>query len=539
MKQSYDIASLKYYYGNLPSFKPIRHDSDKFDGLFSYMLSCYSGTFHVFISGIDKQELNVKNKQLLDIIDMQCNFVTNLLVGGYKEIVIKNVFEEYYVDYMHGFNNLGYGLFDLTFAIRLYYIAFCEEAIWFKNKHDLKNIAKELLQSYGDKILYKIDCAIEKNPEILSLDGLDYVYENLNNYESSLLSENNGVKSMIYDKVCQEFIVFVLTMNVFDDAKLEKYLVDIIADNYFSFYEKYAHPKMEKKVKERLLLFISDFNTNNINSNANNLCDGCYERLQKIITKLYAKHSLDEVCSINNEFDEEAFIQTTEEDFNNILKNRMDVLGLNKKINNVAFRKSKNVGFVTINTPVRFLNKEDFSGQIKGYIDSLIVSTVFRTVGMDAFKVCGKNPKDEETLNFLARVDDSSMLFGSNPRAFLESYENFLKADKIINQNSNFVFGRNVAIAILNKNKTYINIDNVSVTVKKYDKQEVASQVSVSEGAYCVNVTNDIMLPYDELDAEKYIENNWRKVAISCDVTVECGNDTLGELIWFDKERNS
>jgi len=424
-----------------------------------------------------------------------------------------------YISYSRN-NNSENDIIYLVTLIYLYYLSSREPML---NESPLQTKALNILaeNKFGISYFYfNVDIINIIAHEYLSIQAL------MRNWE---YSNSRDWKVMIIHDVVFDFFVFTLLNSCWKIEKLSDSIKTMFPTGLFSIYSRYFEDEETTVLKENYKIYNDLFSQElTENDRIENV-----QLLHDVVSVLYKNEALEDaeknaatpqIIESTKRIIADKIVSVIEEDIIHF-KNHHD-------IPNTEEIEKQNVMILQGTLPVEFLSTDKYDNRILDSIHSAIISYFLRTISshIDLETVNYKSKTKQELL--IKKVQQlgikGDVVIGNRDRHWNEDNQTLLKdfTDDMVK--IRYPRGAN-SYYILDSSLIEFSLENIRVEFKDLLWEEIDKKESKDNtGKFLYNITNNIFLPFEKAELQRYMECRYKKFIVTADVKYRFHKDKVG-----------
>ena len=403
----------------------------------------------------------------------------------------------------------------LCATLFLYYLALCEPLAE-------KNLS-DFTQSFIQSKQLDIQRLVHNKIDDISKDDLTFSYSIMKNWE---IIKSNSFKQIIYKSVVNDFWIFSATAT--SSAWSVKRLLSLLGHGQeFSLYQHYfadsaTADETSQKYKHFCELFGFDFSTSAI------------DLLRSFLSEIYKNFSIDEAKKeYSTLLNDSNFLKEEKENLKEYCKHYNDYFSV----------KSADITTIPLCLHYRRFCFELYDSRgsqyLKNYINNCILSIICNTILPATYKqTIGIH---DELMPSLRKMKMQKTIDNVNTIMGQKNCFSFTERDignKILNEFSDtFLTERNyMSILFLSRELLYIHLDNVSVNLRQYSREELLQEIEKDyppnqNGTYTHIIANKLTGDFTEEELIEFLQHKFISLEITIDMQYGLSADKIGYSI--------
>lgn len=457
------------------------------------------------VNGVYLKEICLLQKYFIDSCDEQ------------------SINELYFEELSSSTNNYNCQTIYLVTLIYLYYLSTREPLI---DGKDLQLCAKNILIKNHD-----INAYFFYHINILDTTKASY------NYIQSLMRlweymDIKEAKCMIIDSVILDFFVFTALSDVWKEEELIKIVDILIPNGMFSIYTRYFPNENFEHLKANYRQFTEIF-SNKFDE------DSLNDKLLLLKSVLDKKYKIEEITEANdNPITEEMLWDFKEHCLQTAVPYATSQFATFAfKDNNsdgaaLPIGENKDVTVLKTIVPSLLFKKEEFTSYFVDIIQQNIGICFLNTIlsHVEYKKFSYKNRNKQQYL--VDAVNDNSinvnLVIGDKNKRWNEDNKTLL-SDTISNASQLRFPHMNNYYFVLDSSFIEFSIENFKVEFSDVELDELSDDIRKDDsGQIEFNITNQLFVPFEELELKEYLHNIKRKVKITADIKYRISKECVG-----------
>ncbi len=457
------------------------------------------------------------------VIMNELRLYTKLLIENNEiDVLRKTFFYELKENLDNSIINEELKAYHLSIIIYLYYLSYKEILASDELRTSTSSILKELEQILPD---YLLTISFE---EPLNSSLVKAIKTNLDWWE---IFPENDAKTMVMDQVIDTFLLFYTIYTEKDVVQFKKSILSIISSNVFSFVNGYTGVNKLSALdlyKEFVNVIFNETLEQDVAENE-------FNRLENVLYEIYKDIQTQavEIISQNRLVE---FEVAMEDKVNNSILPKFQVLD---KEDDIDLKEGSYM--LSINTSTKFLDSNLVNIGDLAYNHFLfhIINLLMSESHIIRKDIELRDKKalvylfdliDEYKVNVNTLIGYKDWYYGYEKEIEfkeLESKSNIIKSTKT----SNIIIG-------IDRNNISIKSINCEVKIKDVDCASIIDELDKDiNGKHLYNVTNDIYIPFDEDELEKYLITTLKEIQVVIKYKFQFDDSTTGVAIVFQPKK--